>query len=91
MFLFSQNIAMDSLMKSTYWWLNAKGVLLHPFCIESSICTSDIQMLVLSIVAYRDTYHIVTSVSRYVSYRDLPVSWHPYSEAILYDKGKLSQ
>ena len=29
-------------------------------------------------IAYRDTYHIVSSVSWYVSYRDVPVSCHPY-------------
>ena len=28
--------------------------------------------------AYRDTYRIVTPVSRYVSYREVTVSFHPY-------------
>ena len=29
--------------------------------------------------AYRDTYRIVSSVSWYVLYRDVPISFHPYS------------
>ena len=27
---------------------------------------------------YRDTYRIVAPVSQYVSYREVPVSFHPY-------------
>ena len=27
---------------------------------------------------YNDTYRIVIPVSQYISYRTMPVSWHPY-------------
>ena len=44
------------------------------------LCMHLVLFLISSVQnAYRDTYRIVTPVSRYVSYHEVTISFHPYS------------
>ena len=54
---------------------------LHNTCaikiVETSCYASIVFFFFLVQNVYRDTYRIVTPVSRYVSYREVTVSFHP--------------